>query len=287
MNHPTAICNALTIDVEDYFHVEALSRVIPRENWNSMEYRCESNVARLLELFADRQVKATFFVLGWVAKRSPGLVRQIQQAGHEVACHGMSHRLIYRQTQAEFRQETMESKALLEDITGTAIHGYRAASFSIVRDSMWALDCLIDLGFTYDSSIFPVRHDNYGVPDAQIAPFRVAAPSGRDLVEFPMAVAPLLGVNLPVSGGGYFRILPYYLVRTMLQRINREGRPFTFYLHPWEIDPGQPRMRQASLKSRLRHYTNLSRCEGRLRDLLGRFTFAPMRQSLVAQGLLA
>jgi polysaccharide deacetylase family protein (PEP-CTERM system associated) len=231
-------------------------------------------------------VKATFFVLGWVAERSPALVREIQAAGHEVACHGMSHRLIYRQSEAEFKDETRRSKELLEDITGRPVNGYRAASFSIVKSSMWALDHLIDLGFTYDSSVFPIRHDNYGMPDAPLGPFQIESPSGRCMVEFPMAVCKFMGFNLPVSGGGYFRILPYWFVRTMLRRINqRERRPFTFYLHPWEIDPGQPRL-PAGLKSRLRHYTNLDRCEARLRDLLGRFRFAPMETVLRDRGLL-
>jgi polysaccharide deacetylase family protein (PEP-CTERM system associated) len=280
------LTNALTIDVEDYFHVEALSRAISRDDWGSMEYRCEHNVQRLLELFATRNTKATFFVLGWVAQRSPALVRAIQAAGHEVACHGMSHRLIYRQSAQEFRDETARSKALLEDITGQPVLGYRAASFSIVKSSMWALDCLIDLGFAYDSSVFPIRHDNYGMPDAPLAPYRIVAPSGRSLAEFPMAVAQFMGLNLPVSGGGYFRILPYSFVRSMLRRINRDAhRPFTFYLHPWEIDPGQPRI-PTGLKSRLRHYTNLSRCEGRLRDLLQEFSFSPMRDVLRDRGLI-
>jgi polysaccharide deacetylase family protein (PEP-CTERM system associated) len=280
------LVNALTIDVEDYFHVEAMSGTVSRDSWSSMEYRCEQNVARLLQLFSDHDVRATFFVLGWVAERSPALVRQIREAGHEVACHGMSHRLIYRQSEEEFRNETRRSKGLLEDITGQAVLGYRAASFSIVKSSMWAVDHLIDSGFSYDSSVFPIRHDNYGMPEAPLEPFRLEAPSGRRIVEFPMAVVRFMGLNLPVSGGGYFRILPYWFVRTLLRRINRkERRPFTFYLHPWEIDPGQPRLR-AGLKSRLRHYTNLDRCEARLQDLLGRFRFAPMQSVLRERGLL-
>lgn len=272
--------NAFTIDVEDYFQVEALSRVIPRERWSEMEYRCERNVARLLELLAEKRVHGTFFILGWIAQRSPQLVRDIAAAGHEVACHGMSHKLIYRQTREEFRDETRRSKALLEDLIGRPVDGYRAASFSIVKSSLWALDELIDAGFLYDSSVFPVRHDNYGIPDAALEPYEIHAPSGRRLVEFPMSVANWGPLRLPVSGGGYFRILPYWLTRASLARINeREQRPFVFYLHPWEIDAGQPRVR-ASLKSRLRHYTNLSRCEGRLKRLLGEFAFAPMRDVL-------
>jgi len=274
------IHNAFTIDVEDYFQVESLSHVIGREQWSTMEYRCEQNVARLLELLARRNVRGTFFILGWIADRSPQLVRDIARAGHEIACHGWSHRLIYRQSPEEFRQETARSKSLLEDLIGAPVHGYRAASFSITRRSLWALDTLLDLGFTYDSSIFPIRHANYGIPDAALAPNVVSAPSGRSILEFPMSVAQFGALRLPVSGGGYFRIFPYWLTRHSLARINqREGRPFVFYLHPWEIDPGQPRV-PAGLVSRLRHYTNLSKCAQRLERLLGEFAFAPMIEVL-------
>jgi polysaccharide deacetylase family protein (PEP-CTERM system associated) len=272
--------NAFTIDVEDYFQVEAMSAVIARDTWSQREYRCERNVARLLEMLAERKIHGTFFILGWIAQRSPQLVRDIAAAGHEVACHGMSHKLIYKQTPEEFRDETRQSKALLEDLIGKPVQGYRAASFSIVKSSLWALDELIDAGFTYDSSVFPIRHDNYGIPDAALEPFQIVAPSGRSLVEFPMSIVNWGKLKLPVSGGGYFRIFPYWITRKSLARINqREQRPFVFYLHPWEIDPGQPRIR-ASLKSRLRHYTNLSRCEARLGRLLDEFSFAPMCEVL-------
>lgn len=272
--------NAFTIDVEDYFQVEAMSAVIARDSWSQREYRCEKNVARLLEMLAGRRIHGTFFILGWIAERSPQLVRDIAAAGHEIACHGMSHRLIYKQSREEFRDETRRSKALLEDLTGKPVQGYRAASFSIVQKSLWALDELIDAGFTYDSSVFPIRHDNYGIPDAALEPYEIVAPSGRKLVEFPMSIVNWGKIKLPVSGGGYFRIFPYWITRKSLARINeREQRPFVFYLHPWEIDPGQPRI-AASLKSRLRHYTNLSRCEARLGRLLDEFAFAPMREVL-------
>ena len=272
--------NAFTIDVEDYFQVEAMSAVISRDSWAQREYRCERNVARLLEMLAERKIHGTFFILGWIAQRSPQLVRDIAAAGHEIACHGMSHKLIYKQTREEFRDETRKSKALLEALTGKPVLGYRAASFSIVQSSLWALDELIDAGFTYDSSVFPIRHDNYGIPDAALEPYEIVAPSGRKLVEFPMSIVNWGKLKLPVSGGGYFRIFPYWVTRKSLARINeREQRPFVFYLHPWEIDPGQPRI-AASLKSRLRHYTNLSRCEARLGRLLDEFAFAPMREVL-------
>jgi polysaccharide deacetylase family protein (PEP-CTERM system associated) len=271
--------NAFTVDVEDYFHVAALASAVSRESWSARESRVERNTERLLDLLAEKDVRGTFFVLGWVAERSPQLVRRIAAAGHEIACHGFSHQLIYRQSQEEFREETARAKTLLEDAIGQAVLGYRAASFSIVRETLWALDVLIDLGFRYDSSIFAIRHDRYGIPDASPAPGRVIAPSGRSLVEFPGAPASFFGLKVPVTGGGYFRILPYGLTRSGLKRINAAGRPFAFYLHPWEIDPGQPRVSVGAV-SRFRHYTNLSRCETRLRRLLGEFAFGSMVEVL-------
>jgi polysaccharide deacetylase family protein (PEP-CTERM system associated) len=284
----SAFRNALTIDVEDYFQVAALAPAAPRSAWSSFENRVERNVGVLLDLFARKHVHATFFVLGWVAERSPALVRRIVDAGHEIASHGYSHELIYTQSPETFRQETVRCKAHLEDVTGRNVRGYRAASFSITARSLWALDTLIDLGFEYDSSIFPIRHDRYGLADANPAPSRIRAPSGRELVEFPMSVAPWPGgLRLPVSGGGYFRLLPYTLTRTGLRRIQRNaGRPFVFYLHPWEIDPEQPRL-QAGWLSTFRHYTNLSRCEARLERLLDEFEFDSMSSVLSALGLLA
>jgi polysaccharide deacetylase family protein (PEP-CTERM system associated) len=279
--------NAFTVDVEDYFHVAALSSAITRESWPTHESRVERNTERLLALLAERGVRGTFFVLGWVAERSPGLVRRIAASGHEIACHGFSHQLIYQQAREEFREETVRAKRLLEDLIGGAVLGYRAASFSVTRDSLWALDTLIDAGFLYDSSIFPIRHDRYGLPGAAPEPNRLSAPSGRTLVEFPMSAARFFGVQVPVSGGGYFRLLPFWVTRAGLKQINeRRGLPFTFYLHPWELDPGQPRFKVSAL-SRFRHYTNLARCEGRLRRLLREFEFTSMREALRLQGLLA
>jgi len=278
--------NAFTVDVEDYYHVAALAPAIPRESWDQHESRVEASTERLLGLLAEHQVHGTFFVLGWVAERSPDLVRRIAQAGHEIACHGFSHQLIYRQSPQVFREETKRSKECLEDIIGQAVLGYRAASFSVTRASLWALDVLIDLGFRYDSSIFPIRHDRYGLPGAAPEPNRLSAPSGRTLVEFPMSAARFMGVQVPVSGGGYFRILPYWLTRAGLKQIERRGRPFTFYLHPWEVDPGQPRIRVGAF-SRFRHYTNLERCESRLRRLLADFSFSSMREVLRLRGLLS
>ena len=286
MRRPAETLNAMTVDVEDYFHVSALSGSIARDRWDSMEYRAEASTGRLLELFADRGIHATFFVLGWVAERSPGLVRRIAAAGHEVACHGQSHELVYRQAPAVFREETLRSKARLEELTGLPVRGYRAASYSITRESLWALDVILDAGFEYDSSVFPIRHDVYGLPGARLRPGRIAAPSGRTLVEFPLSVAEVLGLRLPVAGGGYFRLLPYAVTRAGLRRVNRKAQsPFVFYLHPWEVDPGQPRI-AAPLKSRLRHYTNLDVCEARLVRLLSEFRFGRMDRVLAELDLL-
>ncbi len=278
--------NAMTVDVEDYFHVSAFANTIPRSTWDARELRVEENTRRLLRLFEQRGVVATFFVLGWVAKRRPSLVREIQALGHEIASHGMSHELVYRQTPAQFRAETIESKALLEDLTGRAVRGYRAASYSIRPDSVWALDVLADAGFEYDSSIFPIRHDRYGMPDAARSPGVIVTPKGERLVEFPLTTAKLFGMRVPVAGGGYFRLLPYWVTRTGLRQVNEQEKlPFVFYLHPWEIDEGQPRI-AASRLSKFRHYTNIHRCEARLDRLLKQFRFGTVEQSLTALGLL-
>jgi polysaccharide deacetylase family protein (PEP-CTERM system associated) len=280
------IINAMTVDVEDYFHVAALAKSIDRSKWDSMEYRAEASTRLLLDLFDESSIRATFFVLGWVARRSPDLVREIASRGHEVASHGMSHKLVFNQTPEEFSSETYESKALLEDIIGAPVIGYRASTYSITNRSLWALDILSEAGFAYDSSIFPIRHDTYGIPDAPQVPSRIATPKGASIVEFPMSTAPMFGTRIPVSGGGYFRLLPYWLTRKGLRKLNDElSRPFIFYLHPWEVDPGQPRVK-AGWKSRLRHYTNLDRCEARLRRLIGEFRFGRVRDVLSNAALL-
>jgi polysaccharide deacetylase family protein (PEP-CTERM system associated) len=272
--------NAMTVDVEDYFHVQALSGAIRRDQWDEMPYRADQSTRRLLQLFADRGVKATFFVLGWVAHKDPGLVREIAAAGHEIACHGWSHRLVYDQTVDDFRSETIASKALLEDLIGHEVSGYRAASYSITGRSLWALDVLIEAGFQYDSSIFPVRHDTYGIPGSSPHPGPVSAPSGKQILEFPLSTVDLLGTRLPIAGGGYFRLLPYMFTEAGLRSVNvRQRQPFVFYLHPWEIDPGQPRINCGWL-SRFRHYTNLDVCETRLARLLDKFHFTTMREVL-------
>ncbi len=264
--------NALTVDVEDYFQVAALAEAVDRKDWSTMEYRVEANTDQLLELFEQRGVKATFFTLGWVAERSPDLVRRIQKAGHEIASHGYSHQLVYNQTPDVFRQETRKSKQILEDITGEPINGYRAASYSITAESRWALDILCEEGFTWDSSIFPVHHDRYGMPGTPHQPYILEAPKGGTLKEFPLSTCPVGNYRMPIAGGGYFRLYPYALSRWGLGKINRAGQPFIFYLHPWEIDTGQPRLKVKAF-SRFRHYNNLDKCMNRLQRLLTDFQF--------------
>jgi polysaccharide deacetylase family protein (PEP-CTERM system associated) len=280
------LINALTVDVEDYFHVSAFSAHIDRNHWDGYASRVEANTRALLGMFEAAGVRATFFVLGWVAERYPALVREIASGGHEVACHGYSHELVYRQSPAVFRDETRRARDILEDILHRPVRGYRAASYSIVAESTWALDILVELGFHYDSSIFPVRHDRYGMPGAQRAPHVLKTPAGHSLVEFPLSTLQMLRYRLPVSGGGYFRLFPYWFTRYALGRINAaDGLPFIFYLHPWEIDPGQPRVR-ASLLSRFRHYQNLGRCQRRLETLLRDFRFDTAERVLTDRGLL-
>jgi polysaccharide deacetylase family protein (PEP-CTERM system associated) len=272
--------NAMTVDVEDYFQVSAFAPQIDPGDWDRFSSRVEHNTHRMLDLFDEYNVRVTFFVLGWIAERYPGLVRTIAARGHEVACHGYSHQLIYKQTQKVFRDETIRAKACLEDQVQRPMRGYRAASYSITKRSLWALDILVELGFVYDSSIFPVNHDLYGIRESSRWPFRLANSNGSSIVEFPPSTFSLFGYRLPVSGGGYFRLYPYTFTRFALARINQsEKRPFIFYLHPWEIDPGQPRMRAGRL-SVFRHYTNLKRCEGRLRQLLKDFRFGPVEDVL-------
>tara|TARA_R110000851_G_scaffold8526_3_gene32842 strand:- start:486 stop:1391 length:906 start_codon:yes stop_codon:yes gene_type:complete len=279
------ISNALTIDVEDYFQVAALAEAVDRKDWHDMEYRVEANTDRLLSVLGDHNTKATFFTLGWVAEKSPALVRRIHDAGHEVASHGYSHQLIYKQTPEVFREETRRSKAILEDIIGEPVTGYRAASYSITAQSRWALDILCEEGFTWDSSIFPVHHDRYGMPGTPRWPHRLKTDNGSEIAEFPLSTLKLPGYTLPIAGGGYFRLFPYWFSQWGLGSINRMGKPFVFYLHPWEIDPGQPRL-DVKWFSRFRHYNNLEVCEQRLVNLLKRFRFTTMSDVLVEQGVL-
>ena len=275
-----AVLNALTVDVEDYFHVSAFSGDIDRQEWPSLPSRVEGNTRRLMDLFDRFDVRATFFVLGWVAERFPELIREIHERSHEVACHGLSHELIYNQTPEVFRAETIRSKVLLEDLIAAPVVGYRAASFSITRRSLWAIDILAEAGFEYDSSIVRTRHDLYGIANAEAAPHEIVTPAGGGLVEFPPPTASVLGQDVPIGGGGYFRLYPYWLTRSFLRRVNGTRQiPFVFYLHPWEVDPEQPRVR-TNFRSRFRHYLNLDKTESRLHRLFEDFEFAPVRQVL-------
>jgi polysaccharide deacetylase family protein (PEP-CTERM system associated) len=265
------IRNYLTIDVEDYFQVSAFDRNIPIESWGDYESRVANNTKSILSLLAQQNTRATFFIVGWIAERFPQLVTTIRNAGHEIGCHSYLHRRVYTLSPAEFKEDTAKAKQILEDTIGEAILGYRAPSYSITNKSLWALDILEELGFTYDSSIFPVYHDNYGIPDS---PRFEYIHSGRKLKEYPISTVRYLRNNIPVSGGGYFRVFPYWFSRKMLSRINEvEGKPFMFYLHPWEIDPGQPRIRNASVISRFRHYNNLKKTKARFAKLLCDFSF--------------
>jgi polysaccharide deacetylase family protein (PEP-CTERM system associated) len=274
------IVNAMTIDVEDYCHVSAFSKSIDRNEWDRYESRVERNTKILLAIFEEHGISATFFVLGWVAERYPDLVNDISIAGHEVACHGYSHELIYNQTPGRFREETIRAKKIIEDIVQKPVIGYRAASFSINKDSEWAVEILIEAGFKYDSSVFPVRHDRYGVSNSPRFPYRIGSDSGHDLAEYPMTTIRVFGNNLPVSGGGYFRLYPYWFTRLALSSVNRmEQQPFVFYLHPWEIDPEQPRI-NAGWFSKFRHYNNLSRCRSRLERLINDFEFGTVSSAL-------
>jgi polysaccharide deacetylase family protein (PEP-CTERM system associated) len=272
-----AVVNAMTIDVEDYFQVSAFDAVVPRNTWENLESRVCANTERLLRIFEDRGVTATFFVLGWVAERFPALTTRIASLGHEIASHGYAHRLIYDQTRSAFRDDVRRAKGILESATGCRVDGFRAPSYSITARSLWALDVLIEEGYRYDASIFPIRHDRYGIPAAPRHPHMLSRGSGS-LVEAPASTVRIGAVNLPVAGGGYFRILPYSWTRWGISRINeRERQPAIFYLHPWEVDPGQPRL-SAGWLSRFRHYRNLDRTEDRLQRLLRDFRFAPLRQ---------
>lgn len=267
------ITNALTIDVEDYFQVSAFAPYIPRSDWESRECRVERNIDRILELLDRHQTHATFFTLGWIAERYPQVVRRIVAGGHELASHGYGHERASEQTPEAFHADIHLARLMLEDLGGVAVRGYRAPSFSIGASNPWAHDALLQAGYAYSSSVYPIKHDHYGMPDAPRFAFQV-----RDgLLEIPVTTAPFLGRNLPASGGGYFRLMPYALSRWLIRRVNqRDAQPAIFYFHPWEIDPEQPRIANAGAKARFRHYLNLERMEARLNRLLGDFRWGRM-----------
>lgn len=260
--------NALTVDVEDYFQVSALAPHIDRGRWDAMECRVERNIAALLALFERRGARATFFTLGWIAQRYPGLVRDIVAHGHEVASHGSEHRRASEQTPQQFRSDIGDARKLLEDVSGRPVRGYRAPSFSIGTANLWAFDCIAEAGYRYSSSVYPVKHDHYGMPDAPRFAYRV-----RDgLMELPITTTRMLARNFPAGGGGFFRLLPYGVSRWAIARVNRvDNQPAIFYFHPWEIDPQQPRVPGVGPKTRFRHYLNLDRTASRLDRLLSDF----------------
>ena len=277
--------NAFSVDVEDFFHVSAFEHLIRAEDWPAFESRVERNTRRLLELLDRFEIRSTMFVLGWVAERSPELVREIQAAGHELAVHGYSHRRVTDLSPDEFRADVRRAKRIVEDLAGVVVEGYRAPTYSIVKRTLWAAEILLEEGFTYDSSIFPIRHDRYGIPDAPRFPWVLLQQNGSRLIEFPISTVRLLGTNLPFVGGGYMRLLPAAYVRWGMRRLNRSGRPAIVYTHPWEIDPDQPRQPVGPF-TRWRHYGNLSSTEGRLADLFERFRFGTVREVLANADLL-
>lgn len=269
------IRNAMTVDVEDYFQVSAFANTIDRASWDHQPCRVERNMDKILAIFDEHGIKATFFTLGWIAERYPALVRRIVEQGHELASHGYGHLRASDQDRAQFADDIGRAKALLEDIGGQAVKGYRAPSFSIGRDNMWALDVLQEAGYRYSSSIYPVKHDHYGVPDAPRFAYRPNGPDG--LLEVPVSTVRFGDKNYPAGGGGFFRFFPYPLSRWLLRRVNQQdGQAAIFYFHPWELDPEQPRQSGISAKTRFRHYINLHRTEARIKELAADFQWDRM-----------
>ncbi|CAN5729338.1 DUF3473 domain-containing protein [soil metagenome] len=270
---PLPITNALTIDVEDYFQVSAFAPYIERGDWDQRECRIERNVARILDLLDTHSTKATFFTLGWIAERYPQVIRDIVARGHELASHGYGHQRASELTPEAFAHDIGSAKKILEDLSGIEVRGYRAPSFSIGTGNLWAFDCLHDAGYRYSSSIYPIQHDHYGMPDSP----RFAHEVRDGLLEIPVTTMRMLNKNFPSSGGGYFRLFPYGLSRWMLRQVNSgDQQAAIFYFHPWEIDAGQPRVAGISRKTRFRHYVNIPRMEGRLGQLLADFRWGRM-----------
>lgn len=271
------VCNAFTVDVEDYFQVSAFEACVPKNNWGQYASRVVANTERVLRILDSRCVRGTFFILGWTADRHPELVRAIHRAGHEIGCHSYWHQLIYQQTPDEFRSDLRQATEAIENIIGEKVRAYRAPSFSITQKSLWAFDILTEFGYELDSSIYPVHHDRYGIPGHNPLPHRLERVG---ILEFPPTVWRRGWWNLPVAGGGYFRLYPLALTSAAIRSTNTAGHPFMFYIHPWELDPDQPRIPIRSLKSRFRHYVNLSRVEPRLHQLLATFQFGSMSNAL-------
>ncbi len=269
-----AIINALSFDVEDYFHVSAFEKVIDPDQWDKIEHRVEANTSLILKLLDDSKIKATFFMLGWIAERYPQMVREIVDEGHELACHGYFHQRVSDLDPSQFRNDLVRSKGILEDTSGVEVRGYRAPSYSIGRKNLWALDVLAECRFVYSSSIYPVKHDHYGFPEAPRFVFR---DKKTGLVEIPISTFPFLMRTRPAGGGGFFRFYPYQVSRWLIERINKlEEEAVIFYLHPWELDPNQPKQPNIPAKTRFRHYLNLNKTECRLTRLLKDFSWGPM-----------
>ncbi len=281
MQSQSVIKHCLSFDVEEHFQVSAFASPIRRRHWDSFTSRVEANTEAILTLLEDRNVRATFFILGWVAHRHPGLVKKLADKGHEIASHGYSHETITGQTPGLFREDVRRAKQILEDTIGAPVHGYRAPSFTITRDTQWALPVLVEEGYVYDSSIFPIMHDRYGMRGANPWYHQLQTVSGP-IWEVPPSTLKIGGVRFPIAGGGYFRLYPYSCLNWMLKRASQQG-PLVLYLHPWELDPEQPRMR-GSLLSRFRHYVNLRKTAGRLSQLLEDFPFAPIREAIAEVG---
>jgi polysaccharide deacetylase family protein (PEP-CTERM system associated) len=270
--------HCLSFDVEEYFQVSAFWTEARRQQWDRLESRVETSTRKIADHLAAHGTRATFFILGWVAERHPGLVKALAMAGHEIASHGYGHELVTAQSPAEFREDVRKAKRILEDLVGQPVFGYRAPSFSITRKTLWALSILVQEGYLYDTSVFPIVHDRYGIPGAKPTSHQLDTDAGP-IWEIPPSTFKLFRARLPIAGGGYFRLFPYPLLRRLLRRVEREGHPLVMYLHPWELDPDQPKM-QGPLLSRARHYLNLRRTEPRFVSLLKDFQFAPLKEAL-------
>jgi polysaccharide deacetylase family protein (PEP-CTERM system associated) len=270
-----SIVNALTIDVEDWFHASVFNEKISQKQWDKCESRVVFNVDRILQILRARNVRATFFVLGWVAEKHPEVVQMIQEEGHELSTHGYAHKLIYKQTPKEFEEDVRTSIEIIEGQTGTRVVGYRAPSYSIIDRTFWAYEVIYDLGILYDSSIFPIKHDIYGVPFAPRFPYKIELDNGKEIYEFPLSTIIYFGKNFPIAGGGYFRLFPYWFIKWGIKKLNDSGKPVIIYFHPWELDPDFPRLRLGFTKN-FRTYCNLILTEEKLKKLIKDFKFAPV-----------
>jgi polysaccharide deacetylase family protein (PEP-CTERM system associated) len=272
--------NALTFDIEDYYQVEAFKEFIPFEEWPQYPSRVVANTKKVINILDEYNVKATFFMLGWIAERFPDIVKQLSDDGHEIATHGYAHRMVYKQSRTAFEEDLVKSIEILEKISGKKVIGYRAPTYSIIEESFWAFDVLIRHNLLYDSSIFPIMHDRYGVPNGERFPYTIEREDGQTILEFPLSTLRLWKWNFPIAGGGYLRLFPYWFLKKSLQWINRQEKPGIIYLHPWELDPEQPRIPDIPRMARFRHYLNLRSTATKLRNLIRDFEFAPIRDIL-------